>query len=245
MKKIFILLIIGCLLSSCGETRVELSIEKLKTTDDGMLVKGITNFPDNTRLIVRTIRDKNVSSQDSNIIVLNGKFQAFLNESISSNLIYEVSCIANERIQNKKVLEKLKFYKSKLWTEETTGPVYTYRQILKAPRYMELWQDELIGYPVWTTVRNTELEGINLDYTFIGEMSGKVRDTLALNVKKISTDIRYLTKLNNEILERDLRHFIFKILEKDKDVKVICLQCFLESENKPFQSRIFIIDTDS
>lgn len=262
MRKLFILLVAALIFNSCGELKKSelaelgsiLSLEGIYKKDNGILIKGKTVLPDSTRLIVQSIRGENVSSQDSNIFVKDGKYEALLiDDSITINGVFVVTCIQNKTFQKKDVFKKIRSIDSIPWTNHSTGKILTFRHIgMPELQYKEVWENEIIGYPVIAVSHikasypNSEVKKMLRDsrnkenYEPIGTMNEELRDSLIGNVVKISTDVTYTTKPNNDILEKDIKHFQFKIKEEYVRAKVIALQCVVEGESKPFQSRVML-----
>ncbi|MCW3787139.1 hypothetical protein [Plebeiibacterium sediminum] len=245
MKNIFIafmaLVLVCC---NTDKNLVNVSFKKFAARDDGNLyVEGETNLPEGTNLLAKMLKDNVLSSQDSTVVVKNRRFTAvFANEEkLTSNMTFQFICYANTDWQSTENIHTIKNMSSEYWMSDSLLLIKNDPVDRLDGNLYDLYKDEFIGYAVISTTLNHTLKAPQ-NYTPVGELQPQWRDITVNGKRKISADIKYNQRDGNELYENDMAYFQSKIIKETEGVDVICLQCYEEGAQKPFQSRILVND---
>ncbi len=246
MKKIIIALVALTLIVSCNTDKnlVNVSFNKFAARDDGNLyVEGETNLPEGTKMLGQLLKDNELSSQDSSVVVKNGKFSAvYVNEEkLTSNMTFQLICYANTDWQSSENINTIKNMSSDYLVSDSLLFFKKYPVLTPGGDIYSLYKNECLGYTVISTTLNNKVKAPK-NYAPIGELQSQWRDTTANGRRKISADIKYNQRDGKELYENDMAYFQLQISQEAKDVDVICLQCYEAGAQKPFQSRILVKD---
>ena len=246
IEKIIIALVALTFIVSCNTDKnlVNVRFNKFAARDDGNLyVEGETNLPEGTKMLGQLLKDNELSSQDSSVVVKNGKFSAvYVNEEkLTSNMTFQLLCYVNTDWQSTENINTIKNMSSDYLVSDSLLFFKKYPILTPGGDIYSLYKNECLGYTVISTTLNNKVKAPK-NYAPIGELQPHWRDTTANGRRKISADIIYSQRDGKELYENDMAYFQSQISQEAKDVDVICLQCYEAGVQKPFQSRILIKD---
>lgn len=188
---------------------------KISEIGNGFTLTGECNLPDKTKVSFMTTKKDMVTAQND-AIVKNNTFKVSFGSKILDSDVIEVSCIINEFLQEKDVLNKLQSIEG---VKESIKIDYN-MNLLKKEYFAKILDIKLPFNPILTNVESLK------DFSF-------------MNDKRMNMNLIVDKEINDKELEDELRYKIYQILLKHDDSKAIKVRCFKPNEDFMFKSALF------